>query len=785
MKSSRNHSETLQQNLAQLQNLVKRDPQSYVDEFKQQCRHWTASLAVLALDASGDGGSDDLSELVGFLAHTVSCFPKDAAAQQFPEQIMNLLQTHAQTLKPDLRKSMVQALILMRNKDSIPVTKTMPLFFSLFRVHDKELRKLLHSHIVSDIKNANAKAKNNKLNKTLQNFMYTMLKDDHEIAARKSLEVMIELYTKNIWNDAKTVNVVAEAVFSPHAKLASTAIHFFLGTHDEKKEEEDDDEVDMDAIRHRMQINKKKGSRSNMLDKAMANVKRKQRQKERSEVFNFSALHLLHSPQDFTDKLFARLKQITSNSSAFRYDLRLAFINLISRLIGVHKLLILPFYTYLTPYLTPHQRQVPKLLAYTAQASHDLVPPDVIQPVVQQIADKFVWTNAATEVVVAGLNAIREICMRCPLAMSEELLNSVIEDYKNHRDKGSMMAVRALLSLYREINPELLKKKHRGKGASIAMKEFKAPTYGSVDVMDMIEGADLLLEEEDKAERNDDESADPGDGWEGWEIDSDAAEEVDSDEDQSKKSRKPKVISVEVLEGEDDADDDGWKDSDEEDEEDEDEDEEEMDDDEEDGDEAEDDEGDAVEAVEGGKKLGPKQEKLAKQTARREREKELETSPAKKQKVISQLTERIFTDEDFVKMRELAETRKAEVMAGVRKGRQQALLEEDEEENGEAGDRDVVDVRRITSGLKRKQTYAERLATIQEGREGREKFGSRMGQKKAEHGGSTTNREKAKKTKAFAMHKHKRSVAGKAKRSLREKQRVLRAHITKQKKKGF
>ena len=47
----------------------------------------------------------------------------------------------------------------------------------------------------------------------MQNFMFTMLKDSHKIAAKTSLDVMIELYRKNIWRDAKTVNVIATACF--------------------------------------------------------------------------------------------------------------------------------------------------------------------------------------------------------------------------------------------------------------------------------------------------------------------------------------------------------------------------------------------------------------------------------------------------------------------------------------------------------------------------------------------------------------------------------------------
>lgn len=69
-------------------------------------------------------------------------------------------------------------------------------------------------------------------------------------------------------------------------------------------------------------------------------------------------------------------------------------------------------------------------------------------------------------------------------------------------------------------------------------------------------------------------------------------------------------------------------------------------------------------------------------------------------------------------------------------------------------------------GTKRKQNYEQRMESIMNGREGRDKFGSK---KSSETRGSTTNKEKSKK-KSFVMMKHKRSVSGKAKRSLREQQ---------------
>ena len=44
------------------------------------------------------------------------------------------------------------------------IISLLELFFALFRCKDKLLREVLYSHIVTDIKNINAKHKNNKVN---------------------------------------------------------------------------------------------------------------------------------------------------------------------------------------------------------------------------------------------------------------------------------------------------------------------------------------------------------------------------------------------------------------------------------------------------------------------------------------------------------------------------------------------------------------------------------------------------------------------------------------------
>lgn len=58
-----------------------------------------------------------------------------------------------------------RALILLRHKGLLQPMDLLALFFNLLRCKDKVLRKFLQEHIITDIKNMNAKHKNVKLNK--------------------------------------------------------------------------------------------------------------------------------------------------------------------------------------------------------------------------------------------------------------------------------------------------------------------------------------------------------------------------------------------------------------------------------------------------------------------------------------------------------------------------------------------------------------------------------------------------------------------------------------------
>ncbi len=65
--------------------------------------------------------------------------------------------------------------------------------------------------ILADIKTANQKHRNEQLNRTIQNFLYSLLATDNDVAAKKSLAVLTELWRRHVWRDARTVNVIGES----------------------------------------------------------------------------------------------------------------------------------------------------------------------------------------------------------------------------------------------------------------------------------------------------------------------------------------------------------------------------------------------------------------------------------------------------------------------------------------------------------------------------------------------------------------------------------------------
>lgn len=180
---------------------------------------------------------------------------------------------------------------------------------------------------------------------------------------------------------------------------------------------------------------------------------------------NFPALQLLHDPQTFGERLYESLSRYEKKLSL---DHKIIIMQLLSRVMGSHKSCILGFYTYVVKYITYHQLQIPSILATLAQSVHELTPPDALEPVIRKISQEFIHPGVGSEVIVAGLNTIREICRRQPWCMDDDLLGDLVS-YRKSRDKTVVAAARGLLHLFREVNPGMLKRRERVRISNIRL----------------------------------------------------------------------------------------------------------------------------------------------------------------------------------------------------------------------------------------------------------------------------------------------------------------------------
>lgn len=390
-----------------------------------------------------------------------------------------------------------------------------------------------------------------------------------------AVKIIRELWKRQVWTDSEAVNIMKEISLADNEKVVVAGVRFFLGGDKEREELEDEssdeEAVDLGKLKHQMVINRKTKKKARAMESAIAAVKKKERRKKQPHPLNFSAFHLLHDPQGFAKDLFS--KHLQPTKSKLNFEQRLLVLQLVSRLIGLHKLIVLEFYSYVLKYLTPRQPSVTTLLACLAQATHSLVPPEDLEPLVLKIANEFVSEAAAAEVASSGLNAIREICVRQPQAMNDTLLQDLIM-YRKSKDKGVSMAAKGLLALYRTVGPDLLKRRDRGKDAAMGLRsgEIKAQRFGE-EVGGGIEGIDLLekwkeeerqrkrvelglpegvsldreLDEEEESEGgwevdDDDESDDSG-GWINVESDKEISVSDSDDEKEHLKKRLKREAS--------------------------------------------------------------------------------------------------------------------------------------------------------------------------------------------------------------------------------------------------
>ena len=466
------------QNLPVLQDKINRDHASYMEEFRHRLEIFKGQFNIILFTPNKSIKS--FKELLLFFSHISNIYPTELAF--IPEGLIRILQENYLIIPHEMRLAMVDSLSLLRKKDLLTPLEVLPLFFNLLKCQDKILRKKLCDCIISDLTKINQNHKKNEINRSIQNYCEKLLHDTNKKLARKTLNIMITLYQKKIWNDARTVNAIGAVVGVNDEKMSRAACQFFLSEY-EVDQVDTSSEEELDELKNKYKLlgkanSRKTKARKNKLKMLMKSIERKEKRHSKVTVNkDFMPIDLLNNPALFCEELFKK-----AQNSKVGFSIKLIIIRLLGRVLGRHRLLLDNYFNYMLNFITPNQKDIGLIMASLIEACHDQVPPVELEPIMTKLFDNFISENFSAPVVTLGLNTLREIIERCPYCINKSQYDQVI-NLKEYKHKSVSNAARSVVNLCKEID---------GKFGKVDV------AFGTNKVDDTIEGIELLKKLEKK-----------------------------------------------------------------------------------------------------------------------------------------------------------------------------------------------------------------------------------------------------------------------------------------------
>ena len=435
------------QMLPQYQDRVKRDKESYKEEFLKILKKFEEQFTIFLFDPSKK--IKGFKELLLFFAHLSHLFKTET--EFIPKGLCKIISENYLTIPHEVRLTIVDSLSIMCKSGILSLLEVIPLFFNLMRCQDKILRKRLTDYIISALTKVNEKHKNININKNIQNFCEKLLEDSNKKLARKTLNIIVNLYQKKIWNDSRTINMLANiAVTAKDIKISSAACQFFLSEYN-TEEGDSSDEEELEELKNKYKLlgkgySQKTKKRKEKLKQLMKSIEKKEeRNKKINTTSNFLPIDQLNDPQTFAEKLFHLMNSFQSGN----FSHKLIILRLLGRILGRHRLLINNFFNSTIPLIKAEQKDLSVILASIIEATHDQIPPVELEPLIKKLFDFFISDVLPPHQITLGLNTLYGIMERCPYCIDEKYFK-VCEELRNYKNKSVANAARAVCNLYKE-----------------------------------------------------------------------------------------------------------------------------------------------------------------------------------------------------------------------------------------------------------------------------------------------------------------------------------------------
>ena len=440
--------ERLIKRLPEIQDRINRDSEAYKEEFHKILLLFKEQFEIIL--KYPNKSIKGFKELLMFFSHISNKFPEELNFIQ--KDLPKILSENYLIIPHEMRLAIVDSLSLLRKKELLTPMETLPLFFSLIKCQDKILRKKLTDCIISDLKKIKETKKNLDSIKKIQNFCETLLKDPNKKLSRKTLNILITLYQKKIWNDDRTVNLIAKCVSVNDIKMSSAACQFFLSEYN-IDEPDTSSEEELDELKNKYKLlgksnNRKTKQRKAKLKQLMKSIERKE--KRHSKVIinkDFMPIDRIKDPLSFSQELFKKANSYQRGE----FSHKLIVIRLLGRVLGRQRLLLENYYNFMLNFMKSDQKDIEIILASLIESCHNQIPPSELEPIINKLFDNFISENYPAQLVNLGLNTLREIIERCPYCIDKSQY-SIIQDLRFYKNKSVSNAARSIVNLCKEID---------------------------------------------------------------------------------------------------------------------------------------------------------------------------------------------------------------------------------------------------------------------------------------------------------------------------------------------
>lgn len=176
------------------------------------------------------------------------------------------------------------------------------------------------------------------------------------------INLCIDLYKRNIWNDAKVVNVIATGCTSQSYKIRLISSYFLIATTEREVEESDSEGEGEEVGKGKKMlkgVTKMTKAKEKTIEKEKRRAQKKLRRKLKENPSNRNLpIDLIYNPHEFSEKLYSAL-----NRKDEKFTVKIVMISLLSRMIYRHGLIIPPFYSFLQKFMHPSQKDVGRILS--------------------------------------------------------------------------------------------------------------------------------------------------------------------------------------------------------------------------------------------------------------------------------------------------------------------------------------------------------------------------------------------------------------------------------------